>query len=60
MENVEQLIEMVENMASCASQSATLFEDLAECYRKMYRALMGAGFSRTDAMEILTSLKVGK
>lgn len=60
MENMEQLIEMVENLADCAAQSETMFDDLATCYRKMYRSLMSKGFSRTDAMEILTSLKVGK
>lgn len=50
MEEVEKVEELIKEI-----NNSTVFETLAKGYRKMYIALVSNGFSKEEAMDILTS-----
>lgn len=60
MEEIAKLIEMLKGTIKLIAADTELYTDMAQCYRSMHRALVNKGFTRTEAMEIITSIKVGK
>ena len=51
---IEEINEMFEEL-----NKSKFFENIAESYMKMYRALLNQGFSREETMSILCSQGVG-
>ena len=58
MEEIKQLIEFIKEAVGIIAVDEEIFSDIAICYRRMYSALMAKGFSRTDTMDIITSMKM--
>lgn len=58
-EEMKEMLNTVKDVLLGIADDDEVFRGLAMCYRRMYMALCAEGFSRSEAMDIITSIKVG-